>query len=413
MPFHHATLPNGLTVLGETNPSALSVGVAFWVRTGARDEMPEFAGVSHFLEHMVFKGTERRDSMAVNRDFSLIGADNNAWTSEESTVFHAAVLPEFLPQLVDVLADMMRPSLREADFDTEKTVILDEIAKYAVQPWYAAFDAAREQFFGKHPLSYSVLGSTESITALPVGAMREYFDRRYVAGNIHAVAAGNFDFSEFQSLVEKACGHWPAGNVGRVERRSVLGERGFSLKPMPKDKVAQEYVIRVSPAPAADSDMRYSAAVLSTALGDATSSRLFWALVDPGKAESASLGYDEADGTGAFYLTIVCPPESAEECLAIAETIFAETQNAGLTADEVRQTKIRLTSREVRANEITSHRMRSIGKDWNYLKAYRTLDDELRAWDAVTTETVKAAIEAFPLTGAATVALGPLETWGA
>ena len=143
MPFHQQTLPNGLTILGESNPAALSVAVAFWVKTGARDEQPAESGVSHFLEHMVFKGTDRRNAYAVNRDFSVIGADNNAWTSEENTVFHAVVLPEFLPQLVDVLADIMRPSLRGEDFDTEKKVILDEIVRYEVQPGWASFDIAR------------------------------------------------------------------------------------------------------------------------------------------------------------------------------------------------------------------------------------------------------------------------------
>ena len=129
MTFHQHTLPNGLTILGETNPAALSVAVAFWVKTGSRDESPDVCGVSHFLEHMVFKGTPRRDAFAVNRDFSRIGADNNAWTSEENTVFHAVVLPEFLPQVVDVLADIMRPSLRGEDFDTEKKVILDDLLR--------------------------------------------------------------------------------------------------------------------------------------------------------------------------------------------------------------------------------------------------------------------------------------------
>ncbi len=143
MPFHSHVLANGLEIVGETNPSALSVAVAFWVRTGSRDETSEVSGVSHFLEHMVFKGTERRNSLAVNRDFSKIGADNNAFTSEENTVFHAAVLPEFLPQVVDVLADIMRPSLRTEDFDTEKSVILDEIVRYEVQPGWATYDNAR------------------------------------------------------------------------------------------------------------------------------------------------------------------------------------------------------------------------------------------------------------------------------
>src|SRR5881227_3954823 len=120
MQFHTEVLPNGLTIVGETIPSARSVALGFWVRTGARDETPELSGVSHFLEHMVFKGTPRRSAFDVNRDFSRIGADNNAFTSEENTVYHACFLPEYLPEAVDVLADILRPSLRPEDFDTEK-----------------------------------------------------------------------------------------------------------------------------------------------------------------------------------------------------------------------------------------------------------------------------------------------------
>jgi predicted Zn-dependent peptidase len=125
VPFHQHKLANGLTIIGETSPAAKSASVGFFVRTGSRDETPEVAGVSHFLEHMVFKGTPRRSAADVNREFDRIGADYNAFTSEENTVFHTAVLPEYLPQAVDLLADILRPSLRQEDFDTEKNVIIE------------------------------------------------------------------------------------------------------------------------------------------------------------------------------------------------------------------------------------------------------------------------------------------------
>src|SRR6201987_3190273 len=119
MPFHKHIVDNGLTIIGETSPSARSVALGFFVRTGARDETPEVSGVSHFLEHMVFKGTPRRSAVDVNRDFDRIGAHYNAFTSEENTVFYTAILPEYLPQAVDILADILRPSLRGEDFEME------------------------------------------------------------------------------------------------------------------------------------------------------------------------------------------------------------------------------------------------------------------------------------------------------
>src|SRR3954447_20900488 len=162
MAFHHATLPNGLTILGEISPAARSASLGFFVRTGSRDETAVESGVSHFLEHMVFKGTPRRSALDVNRDFSRIGADNNAFTSEENTVFHACFLPEYLPPVVDLLADILRPSLRGEDFDMEKNVILEEIGMYEDQPMWSAYDHARKLHFGDHRLGNSVLGSNQS-----------------------------------------------------------------------------------------------------------------------------------------------------------------------------------------------------------------------------------------------------------
>src|SRR5580658_958793 len=130
MTFFQHVLPNGLTMVGERSPSARSVAAGFFVKTGSRDETPEESGVSHFLEHMVFKGTPRRSALEVNYDFDRIGASYNAFTSEENTVFYAAILPEYLPQAVDILADILRPSLREEDFEMEKKVIIEEIKMY-------------------------------------------------------------------------------------------------------------------------------------------------------------------------------------------------------------------------------------------------------------------------------------------
>src|SRR3954470_14798902 len=163
MPFHHQKLANGLTIIGETSPAAKSAAVGFFVRTGSRDETPEVSGVSHFLEHMVFKGTPRRSAFDVNRDFDRIGADYNAFTSDENTVFYASVLPRYVPQAVDILADILRPSLRGEDFDMEKNVIINEIGRYDDQPMWAAYDQARKLHFGEHKLGNSVLGTKKSI----------------------------------------------------------------------------------------------------------------------------------------------------------------------------------------------------------------------------------------------------------
>src|SRR6266540_4657770 len=163
MSFHKHILNNGLTIVGEISPSARSVAVGFFVKTGSRDEMPQESGVSHFLEHMVFKGTPHRTALEVNYDFDKIGASYNAFTSEENTVFYAAILPEYAPQAVDILADILRPSLRNEDFEMEKNVIIEEIGMYEDQPMWSAYDNAKRIFFADHPLGNSILGTPESI----------------------------------------------------------------------------------------------------------------------------------------------------------------------------------------------------------------------------------------------------------
>src|SRR5205807_1102864 len=199
-------LPNGLQIIAETSPSARSVALGFFVRTGSRDETPEICGVTHFLEHMVFKGTPRRTALDVNRDFDQIGANYNAFTSEENTVFYAAILPEYLPQAVDILADILRPSLRGDDFDMEKNVIIEEIGMYEDQPMWSAYDNAKRTYFAEHNLGNTILGTPDSIRALTREQMNAYFERRYVAPNITVVAAGHFDWKHLVSLVEERCG---------------------------------------------------------------------------------------------------------------------------------------------------------------------------------------------------------------
>src|SRR6267142_2076185 len=184
MQFLRTTLGNGLEIVAECNSEAHSSALGFFVQTGARDETAEVAGVSHFLEHMMFKGTPRRSSLDVNRDFDRIGAFSNAYTSEENTVFYAAILPEYLPQAVDILADILRPSLRGDDFNMEIKVIIEEIHMYEDQPMWSAYDHAKKAFFADHPLGNSVLGTPASITALTREQMQAYYDRRYIAPNI-------------------------------------------------------------------------------------------------------------------------------------------------------------------------------------------------------------------------------------
>lgn len=184
MQFHHHTLSNGLNIVAESNAGVHSVAFGFFVRTGARDEAADVNGVSHFLEHMAFKGTDRFTADDVNRIFDEVGAEYNASTSEEVTQFYGAILPEYLPQTFELLSSILFPTLRQDDFDMEKKVILEEISMYQDQPMHVAYEAGMLKHFAGHPLGTSILGTLESVGALTAEQMRQYHADHYRAGNI-------------------------------------------------------------------------------------------------------------------------------------------------------------------------------------------------------------------------------------
>jgi predicted Zn-dependent peptidase len=395
-----------LQLIGETSPSARSVALGFFVRTGSRDETSEISGVTHFLEHMVFKGTPRRTALDVNRDFDNIGAHYNAFTSEENTVFYAAILPEYLPQAVDILADILRPSLRADDFEMEKNVIIEEIGMYEDQPMWSAYDAAKRSYFANHPLGNSILGTAASIRALTRDQMHTYFERRYVAPNITVVAAGNYDWKQLVALVQERCGGWTQGAVGRQDIRETAGSGAFQV--IAKEKVTQEHVFVISPAPPADSRLRHAADMLALAMGDDSGSRLYWALVDPGLADSADTSFHDYEGAGSFYTSFSCEPAQVRENLEIVTEVLHEVQREGITEEELQQAKSKTGSRVVRGSERPMGRMQAIGMAWIYLHQYRTVDDELQAFDAVTLGTIRELLDRYPLDQITTLALGPL-----
>lgn len=271
---------------------------------------------------------------------------------------------------------------------------------------WSAYDQAKRAYFAQHPLGNSILGTAESIRALTRDQMYAYFERRYVAPNITVVAAGHFDWNELIRLVSDCCGHWNAGPVGRHHVRETTGSGAFRI--VPRDKVAQEHVFLIAPGPAADSPWRHAAHVLSMAVGDDSGSRLYWALVDPGRAESADTSFHDYEGAGAFYTSFSCEPERTQENLEITTRMLAEVRQQGITEEELRQAKNKIGSRVVRGSERPMGRMQALGMDWTYLGQYRSVDDELRAFDAVDLQAVRKVLERYPIDRTTTLALGPL-----
>lgn len=405
MEFREQTLPNGLQIVAECNPAAYSTAVAFLVNTGSRDERTENWGVSHFLEHMVFKGTPHRSAADVNRELDELGSHSNAFTSEEHTVYYATVLPELCDRALELLSDIMRPSLRQEDFDLEKQVILEEIAKYEDQPPYGAHEKCMAMHFGDHPLARSVLGTTESVGGMSRELMHSYFVERYSPGNMILAAAGNVDFDHFVAQAEQNCGDWARVDVDR-DTRSVAGSGG--LRVIEKPTSVQQYIVQTSDSPCVEDDDRYAARLLATIIGDDSGSRFFWDLVDTGLAEYASVGAYEFHGGGILMTFLCCAPEDAELCLQRLGEIEAEVERNGVTEEELQRAQSKVCSQVVLQGERPTNRLFSVGGNWLQRREYKTVRETADAYRAVTCEDIASYLKRFPLAQKTTVAVGPL-----
>ncbi|MCA8982639.1 MAG: insulinase family protein [Planctomycetaceae bacterium] len=401
------TLDNGLTLIGEINPNVQSMAFGFFVRTGSRDETPEVSGVSHFLEHMVFKGTARNSPMDVNRIFDEVGAQYNASTSEEITLFYASILPEYLPRTFELVADILYPSLRDDDFEMEKKVILEEIGMYEDMPAFSAYEKLMELHFQGHPLERSILGSVASINALTAGQMRNYHREHYLAGNMTLVVAGNVDWSTMVDLANAHCGGWPAGSTPRNTAEARSGGGRLILE---KPGSIQEHVAQMASAPPAQSPLRYAAEILSIIVGDDANSRMYWELIEPGLAESAELSYNDYDGSGSYMTFLSCDPGDVSGHLQRISNIYAEVNAHGVTAEELEQAKNKVSSRIVLRSERPMGRLSALGGNWVYRREYRSVEDDLHSLEQLRIEDVNELLRQYPLGQQTTVAIGPLSS---
>ena len=289
--FRHATLSSGLRIAAEIDSRSYSAAFGYFVRAGSRNEVDAESGLSHFLEHMMFKGTDRRTAEDVNRELDELGGQSNAYTTEEQTVYYSTVLPKFQDRLIDLLTDMMGPKLDESEFNTERQVILEEIAKYEDHPPFGAFERAMEVYFGPRGLGRRVLGTADSIRSMTAERMRGYFNRRYRPENIVLAATGNVDFDGLVAAAEAKTATWsqrPTGDELPSDDLSSVPV-GIQLdKTLAIVDASQAYVVRMRPGPTQTSEDRFAARALASILGDDGSSRLFWDLIDTGRAEVAT-----------------------------------------------------------------------------------------------------------------------------
>ncbi|MHC4293568.1 MAG: M16 family metallopeptidase [Planctomycetota bacterium] len=406
MEFKKRQLENGLTIIGELNEGAKSAAVGFFVKTGSRDERDEINGVSHFLEHMLFKGTDKLSAFEVNEAFDKTGAQFNAFTSEENTVYYAAVLPEYLLQVAQLWTQLLRPALRDEDFDMEKNVIKEEISMYQDLPSFDVMDRCRKLHFDEHPCSMSVLGTVESIDGLTANQMRSYFENRYAPNNMALAVVGNFEWEAICSLAQDQCSGWIHQDV---ERKLSHYQGSRKRERLEKANLVREHICLLSPAVSYQDKRRYAASLAGSIVGDDVGSRFFWQLVDKALAETATLEYSAMDGTGAFYSYIRCSSEKLSEVLDILDNIFSGVTEKGVSEEELTKAKNKALSSLVIKNETPMGRLVDLGFNWNYRREYRSVEEDIEAIKKVSVKDVNLLIEEFRLADYTRLILGPLQ----
>ncbi len=404
MRFENVTLDNGLQIIAEVNPLAFSQSLGYFVKTGARDETVEMAGVSHFLEHMVFKGTERRSAQDVNRELDELGANSNAYTCEDQTVFYMSIIPEKQEHSVDLLTDLMRPALRDDDFETERQVILEEIAMYDDSPPYGAMERCMEEFFGSHPLSIRVLGTPHTVGMLDPNSMREYHFQRYAPDNLCLAAAGNVDFDSLVKQAERLTKNWRPGSFQRRRQTPLHRNTHLELKHAP---AVQQYAFQLSAGLTRFDPRRYAFRLMSTVLGDDSGSRLFWSLVDPGLAESAGMFAQEYDDCGVIGLYLTCAPEDAQENWELLEEIIRGGDQPDITEHELEIARNKVTSAMILSAERPGNRLFTIGNAMTLRGVYETLEQSLENYRTVDLTSVQTALSDFQKQPSAQVTIGP------
>lgn len=394
MSFIEKTLDNGLKICLESLDHLPSAACGFLVKTGARDEKPEEEGVSHFLEHMSFKGTNRSTWEDINRRFDELGSKYNAFTSHEKTMYYGWVPYENLLDQVDLLAEMMRSSLPEEEFHTEKKVVLEEIAMYRDSLESSMFDLATKELFAGSTLSYSVLGTEDTIGPLTRDQMANYYQRRYGPENMIFVATGRFDSDALIDRVESLTQDWTKGDGGRDQNAPKMKT---GVAKAQTDKFKQQALMLCYPAPSAhDDDPRIT--VLSRILSGANS-RIFWNVIQQGICPDAGAFHLDHSDIGLFVLYGLCEPDRAETVLDALKAEASRMMVDGPSEFEVERVKNTVRTQLARAGDGPMRRLLQVASDIEIVGKPRTLDQVMKIIEDVNVDDINALMKEYPIIG--------------
>jgi predicted Zn-dependent peptidase len=385
-----------------------SASLGLWIGTGSRDEPQSRAGVSHFLEHLLFKGSERYSAQAIAELFDAMGGELNAATSRETTVVYTRVPDDHVEQALDAMTDMVfAPSL--TDVDSEREVVLEEIAMVDDNPQDLVHDLAAEAVFGRHPLGRPVIGSADVIASVSPRALRSYHEGAYVGSNVVLAASGHVAHDR---LVEQFAARRTATRSESRVRRAPLRRLPQPSYRFLRRRTEQYHVVLAGPGIARDDDRRYAVSLLDAILGGSASSRLFQEIREKrGMAYSVYTYGSQYSETGQVGIYVGTREDNLVECLAVARAELEDVAAGNLRPGELERAKENLKGRLLLSLESTSSRMTRLGKALVTGIDLVSVDETIRRVDAVqAADVAAAAAEFFAPAGLSAAGIGPKES---
>ncbi len=410
-------LPGGLRVVTEFLPAVRSVALGIWVGVGSRDEDEAHAGATHYLEHLLFKGTRRRTALEISSEMDAVGGEMNAFTAKEYTCYYARVLDADLPLAVDILSDMVTSSLiTPKDVDAERNVVLEEIAMNEDDPSDTVHEAFTAKLFGDTPLGRPILGTTDSINAITRDQIFEHYQARYTPEHLVVAAAGNLDHDTVTELVRQAFGPVldraaePAAPRLTGDRQPGHGVQAGVGTTLISRGIEQANLVLGCEALARTDERRFALGVLNAAFGGGMSSRLFQEVREKrGLAYSVySFSGQHAD-TGMWGIYVGCLPSKADDVLAICAEEITRVVEGGLTDAELDRGKGQVRGSIVLSLEDPSSRMSRLGKSELVYPRLEPVDEVLAAIDAVTHDDIRAIAADILTRPKALAVVGPFD----
>jgi len=414
-PVVRTVLPSGLRIVTEEVPSVRSAAIGIWVNVGSRDETPAVAGASHFLEHLLFKGTTRRNALEISATIEAVGGEMNAFTSKEYTCFYARVIDTDLPMAIDVVSDLITSSIVSAlDVDAERKVVLEEIAMRDDDPSDLVHDLYAETYYGDTQLGRPILGTIKSIKEMTRSSVFNYYKKKYLPQDLVVAVAGNIKHKRVVAMVEEA-----------LSRDNFLDVKGSpqirpntAIKTKPVQSVGlltrqteQAHMFYGMEGVTRSDERRFAMGVLASALGGGMSSRLFQEIREKrGLAYSVYAYAQQFAGSGQIGFYAGCNPSKAIEVVEIIREVLADVAENGMSHEEIERAKGAVRGSLVLSQEDSGSRMSRIGKNEIVYGQVMGFDDILKAISRVNATDVREIANEF-LTKSPTLALvGPFKS---